>query len=120
MKKTSFLTSVSNLFRPKKAVVTMDEAGVRRELSNGTVEHVTWAELARVEILTTDEGPFCEDFFWLLFGREGGVLVSGEDAQAIGLLDRLQKLPDFDNIAVIEASGSTDNARFLCWQAPAN
>jgi hypothetical protein len=37
-------------------------------------------------------------------------------AESGALLERLQRLPDFDNGKVIEAMGSTGNARFVCWK----
>ena len=80
-----------------------------------------WDELARVEILTTDEGPSTEDFFFLLEGRDGsGVAVSNELAVRHGLVAILQRrLGGLDNKAIIEASGSTRARRFLVWQGPA-
>ena len=40
--------------------IDVDDVGVRHTLRHGTVEAVTWAELVRVEVVTTDEGPFVE------------------------------------------------------------
>ena len=86
--------------------------GKRRE------EGVLWDELERVEILTTDEGPYADDFFFLLEGRDGkGVVVSNELAVKHGLVSILQqRLAGLDNKAIIEASGSTQVRRFLVWQ----
>lgn len=92
------------------AVVTVDETGVSRG-----AERVPWAELVRVEVLTTDEGPFAEDVWWLLHdARGGGCAVPG--AQAGVVLPWLQRLPGFRNEVVILAMGSTENARFLAWE----
>ena len=81
-------------------------------------EHVSWGELERVEILTTAEGPYADDFFFLLEGRGGnGVAVSNGLAVRHGLVDILQqRLAGLDNKAIIEASGSTQPRRFLVWQ----
>lgn len=81
-------------------------------------ERVLWDELVRVEILTTDEGPSTEDFFFLLEGRDGsGVAVSNELAVKHGLVAILQRrLAGLDNKAIIEASGGTRARRFLVWQ----
>ena len=81
-------------------------------------EGVLWDELERVEILTTDEGPYADDFFFLLGGRDGkGVAVSNELAVKHGLVAVLQRrLAGLDNKAIIEASGSTQVRRFLVWQ----
>lgn len=72
----------------------------------------------KVEILTTDEGPLSEDFFFTVHGRDGkGVAVANDLAVRHGLLATLQKrLAGLDNKAIIEASGSTQVRRFLVWQ----
>jgi hypothetical protein len=96
--------------------VQIDDWGVRRLDASG--EAVAWADLIGVEILTTDEGPYNEDLFWLLEGAGGkGVAVSGGLAQESGLLSALQvRLPGFDNDAVIRAAGSIEAARFTAWR----
>ena len=97
--------------------VTFDDAGVVRTMGDGTRESVRWDELEAVLILTTDEGPFREDVFWLLKGREGGCAVPGGAEGMDRLLTRLQALPGFDNEAVIRAMSSTEDATFLCWRS---
>jgi len=105
--------------------VEISDLGVTRRfgprLGRKREERVLWDELARVEILTTDEGPSTEDFFFLLEGRDGsGVAVSNELAVRHGLVAILQRrLGGLDNKAIIEASGSTRARRFLVWQGPA-
>ena len=96
--------------------VKLDDTGIVRILGNGDVERLAWDDLQCVEIVTTDEGPFLDDLFWLLHGQCGGVLVPGGQAHEIDLLGRLQALPGFDNEAAIRAAGSTENARFRCWE----
>jgi hypothetical protein len=75
---------------------------------------VRWAELVEVGLLTTSDGPFAEDVFWILLGADGGqCAVPGSIAEP--LLRRLQRLPGFDNLAVVGAMGSTEDARFRVW-----
>ena len=97
--------------------IEVDEAGARRWLMDGSLESVSWARLTLVAILTTDDGPFSEDQFWVLEDGEGGacVLPMGEVPGA-GLLERFQRLPGFDNDAVIDASSSVKRAVYTCWQ----
>jgi hypothetical protein len=98
------------------AHVTIDDAGVRRVSPDGRVEEVRWEDLTEVRIVTTAEGPFVEDVFWLLVRADGnGVAVPGE-AATDDLLDRLQALPGFDNEQMILAMNSTDEAQFTCWR----
>jgi hypothetical protein len=81
---------------------------------------VLWNELTRIEIVTTDKGPWTEDFFFVLEGRDGaGVAVSNALAVKHGLVTILQRhLGRLDSKAIIEASGSTRARRFLVWQKP--
>lgn len=105
--------------RPGPAVpaITIDDLGVRRTLGDGRMEAVAWQDLVEVEIVTTDEGPFVDDVFFLLAGRDGtGCCVPQGAPGSEPLLDRLQGLPDFDNEKVIEAMGCAENGRFVCWR----
>jgi len=105
--------------------VEVSDLGVTRRfgprLGKKRQERVLWDELVRVVIVTTDEGPATEDFFFLLEGRDGsGVAVSNALAVKHGLVAILQRrLGGFDNRAIIEASGSTRARRFLVWQKQA-
>lgn len=102
---------------PSVPAITIDDVGVRRVLGGGKVEAVAWKDLVEVEIVTTDEGPFVDDVFFLLVGADGsGCCVPQGVPGSEGLLDRLQGLPEFDNGKVIEAMGCAENGRFVCWR----
>jgi hypothetical protein len=95
----------------------VDERGARRLEDGALIEQVVWDDLVGVDIVTTDAGPAVEDVFFVLHGKDGkGCVVPQDVAVAKALLERLQKLPDFDNGKVIEAMGSVGNARFVCWK----
>ncbi len=98
--------------------VEFDDTAIRRRSANGRVESITWDELASIDIVTTDEGPQLDDVFWLLANRDGsrGCAVVSDAVGFDTLLARLQALPGFDNGAVIQAMGSTSNARFAVWR----
>jgi hypothetical protein len=103
-----------------KHTVTFDGERVVRRMPDGREESVRWDQLVSVEVVTTDEGPFLDDVFWLLVGEgeRSGCAVPSEAEGAKELLKRLQQLPGFDNEKFIEAMGSTSNARFLVWRRP--
>jgi hypothetical protein len=84
--------------------VEFDEEGVTCTRPNGSTEHVPWSELRAVIIQTTGNGPFVDDLFWMLVGRKSGCMVPSEAQGCDRLLERLQRLPNFDNKAVILAS----------------
>ena len=102
--------------RLKPDRVEFDDVSITRTMPNGRIETVRWDDLQEIGIVTTDEGPFREDVFWVLIGSKGGCAVSGGALGMKELLPRLQELPDFDNKTVIEAMGSTKNSRFCCWK----
>jgi hypothetical protein len=97
------------------ARVVVDDAGVT-VVGEAGVEAVAWTDLEAVGIRTTDTGPFEDDLHWELQRRDGGVVSIGSETDGIdALIERLQRLPGFDNEAVIAASSSTRNAVFACW-----
>jgi len=97
--------------------IVIDDLGVRRDLGDGTIEEVAWKDLTQVQIVTTDEGPFVDDVFFLLVGAGGkGVCVPQGAPGSDPLLERLQALPNFDNDQVVQAMMSSGNARFVCWK----
>jgi hypothetical protein len=104
---------------PDLAAVAVDQVGVRRRLPDGREEAVRWDDLVEVAIRTTPHGPWREDVFFLLTGRDGdGCAVPHGEAVDRDLLPRLQALPGFDNEKVIEAMACAEDAIFVCWRRP--
>jgi len=87
--------------------------------TDGRVESVAWDDLSLVAIVTTDDGPFSPDVFWVLKGEFSECAVPLSAVGADELLNRLQALPGFNNDAFIEAMSSIDNNRFICWRRDA-
>jgi len=98
------------------STVTFDDLQIQCQRASGLVEQVAWDDLQAVLIQTTADGPFGDDVFWVLVGQNGGCVVPSEAQGADDLLERLQKLPGFDNEAVIAAMICTEEQRFLCWK----
>ncbi|MES2507339.1 MAG: hypothetical protein V4599_11585 [Verrucomicrobiota bacterium] len=99
-------------------VVVLDEQEIVCNRPDGTQERIAWDNLQKVEILTTEDGPFAPDRFWVLHGKHSGCVIPQGATGDAKLLAQLQTLPGFDNGAVIEAMGSTSNATFVCWASP--
>lgn len=99
-------------------IVEVSDTGVSCSRPDQRVERVTWDDLQCVEVVNTDEGPFLPDVFWVLHGSDGGCVIPQGATGEKQLLERLQKLPDFDNEAVIKAMSVTTNKRSLCWRRP--
>jgi hypothetical protein len=97
-------------------IVQVDDEGIRGEDAGTAPWAVRWAELERVGLQTTEQGPFEDDVFWLLHTASAVHRVP-QGAEGEGeLLRRLQALPGFDNEAVIEAMASTGNQAWVCWE----
>ena len=114
--------NIFNFFRKRKVRpldrVSFTDDAVTRIRPDGIQEMIRWDEIYEISIVTTDEGPWMEDVFFLLTAQDGksGCAVPQLSEGSQQLLERLQKLPGFDNEAVVQAMGSTLNARFVCWK----
>ena len=115
LERMSFLSRLFSRKAPKRDTVTFDEQQVIRTLADGRTETARWDDLLEVSIMTTDEGPFAVDVYWLLRGASGGCTVPSDAEGLEALLARLQQLPNFNNETVVQAMGSTANATFVCW-----
>lgn len=96
--------------------IVFDDDGARRLYRGETTHRVNWAELERVAIRTTDDGPFAEDLFWVLLGSRGTGFVIPSALVPDGLVTRLQQLPGFDNDAVVQAMQSIEENVFVAWR----
>jgi hypothetical protein len=94
--------------------VTADDDHVVCEVAEGRRDAIAWRDLAEVRIVTSNDGPFAEDVFFVLIARGNGFVVP--HANVDGILPRLQKLPGFDHRRMIEAMGSTEDASFTVWR----
>ncbi len=114
---------LSNLFGRRNPVapslgrVEFDDVRVIFRYRDRT-DTLEWDDLSEVGIVTTDEGPFQEDVYFMLLGpnQEKGCAIPQGAEGSQQLFERLQKLPDFDHDAAIRAMGSTSNNRFVCWK----
>lgn len=82
---------------------------------NGKKEKHLFEDLCKVTIITTDQGPFEDDVFWLMLFKSIIMIPQGchgEDK----LLEVLQNFPGFDNEQVIEAMSCSENRSFLVWE----
>jgi hypothetical protein len=100
--------------------VSFDSIEIRYSVPRKGIERLPWDSLARVLVITTDEGPFAEDMFWVLVPRAGKGLVIANGAQGTSSLmgEMASRLVGFDHHAVVKSAGSTTNAIFEIWRAP--
>lgn len=101
----------------QREFVQIDEQGVAVQTRSGR-EHVAWSDLNKVRILTTSEGPWIEDVYFLLETADGhGCAVPHEAAVRTRLLEELQaRLEGVRDDKIIEAMGCTNNDSFTIWE----
>ncbi len=93
------------------AAVTCDDHTIEFRWTGGSTASVTWDEIQRVLIRTTDRGPFDDDVFFVVEASGKSFVIPQAAAGATQLLERLQQLPGFDNEAVINSMGCTPTIR---------
>lgn len=102
---------------PALGQVTFDAEVLSYRAPDGQESYLRWQDLEIIAIETTDLGPFIDDLFWVLRAQDGTSLaVPSQSTGTTDLVERLQQLKDFDNLAMIEALGSTDRQVFICWK----
>ena len=80
-------------------------------------ESFLWKELIGVAIRIINNQPRTPDVFWIL-GVEKRLLTYPDKATGeIEMLKRLQKLPGFNNNAIISAMSCIENETFICWES---
>ncbi|MDQ7821830.1 MAG: hypothetical protein RDV48_03440 [Candidatus Eremiobacteraeota bacterium] len=115
-KRQSAAARDSGLFPESTVVLTVDDHAVISARPGGLTERVTWDELSRVEIMTTDEGPLVADVFWVLHGKDRGCVIPQGATNEHDLIEKLVRLPGFNHNEMIEAMASTENRTFLVWE----
>jgi hypothetical protein len=106
--------------QPRESVA-FDDVGVTRKMLTGKRATIRWDEVDRIRIFTSDEGPFTEDMFWVFenAAQTKGCFIENGANGLKQLLAHIQTFEGFDNLKVIEASGSTSVADFVLWTRPA-
>jgi hypothetical protein len=102
------------------SVVTCDRSLLYFKWGRRTTVSVNWDEVQRVLIRTTDKGPFDDDVFFIVETSGKSYVIPQQAVGAGQLLENLQRLPGFDNEAVIDSMGCADNKDFLCWERGAD
>jgi hypothetical protein len=84
------------------------------------VASITWDELDEIAVLTSEAGPSGDDIVWVFASpsRSKTILIAGACPGFPALLEALQRLPDFDNVTLLEAMSSTTLGCFVVWRRP--
>lgn len=111
-----FFKGDGKLYPESLTQVGFDSKRIWVKHPNQGEESILWKDLVGVAIRTTDEGPFKPDVFWILGTKATTLIYPGGATGESDMLERLQKLPCFDNEALISAMGSAFNNTFICWE----
>ena len=76
-----------------------------------------WDDVVNVEIITTDQGPFVDDLWWVFFLSDDSYIpISGNAQGCNDLIDCIvNQLGEPDWHQIIESSGNCENASFKVW-----
>ena len=104
------------LFPERKYQVTLAHPLFSVSNPSGELFEASLNCLEKIEIITTDAGPWAADV-WYVFSFSSGTISFPQGATGDkAAVDYLLSLPDFNELQFILAMSSSDNARFLCWQ----
>ena len=104
--------------RPSKKnmpVLNIDSSELEISYPDGESDKVGISDVNKIEILTTNKGPWSEDLWWLFYAetREEPFCVPQMALGNEKIFDLLKSSFDQANMyAVIKAMGSTSNAKF--------
>ncbi len=85
------------------------------EYLNETKETFAFDDLKKTTIITTDEGPFLDDVFWLMMFKVIIMIPQGIPGEDL-LLERMQQFPGFNNENFVEAMCCSENNAFHVWE----
>ncbi len=96
--------------------IQVSPAEITLTYKNQNTETHSLADLRKVSIITTDQGPWDDDVFWLMLFVKGLIMIPQGCPGEQDLLSLLQGLAGFDNEAVIAAMQCTENNAFTVWE----
>jgi len=104
----------------KAAAGTIAEVKLEKDeliviFKNGNLENHFFKDLKKVAIITTDQGPFVDDVFWLMHFKNIIMIPQGCPGEE-KLLERIQRLPSFNNEQIIKAMSCSENETFVVWE----
>ena len=100
-------------------VFELTEKGAFFGYPNEPKQQLTWARVTKIEIVTSNEGPWSEDLWWAIFqeGEEEPTLLPNCTKNITAIFNVLET--EFSEVSmknIQKAIGSTSNAHFLIWQ----
>lgn len=106
---------IVSLLGKQRYDVKVDDSGFRVTSSDGETRDYPWAAVNHVGILTTSDGPLCEDVYFVVKTDVGAICITHSDATQMDLLQYFDRLDGFKWDKVVEAMCCCVDASFPCW-----
>jgi hypothetical protein len=95
--------------------VTLIGDKILYETEDGKIDSVLFSDLDLVMIEATESSTYEIDLSWHLLDSNGFHIIPNDAHGIEDLLANLQKMPNFNNAACLEAIGTTTPGMFICW-----
>ncbi len=116
----NFFKKFKRLQPEERYIIILTDEGLTVTHPEQAVQQIQWAEIEKIELVTTDEGPWLPDV-WLVLSGGGNICSIPQGASHYEeVYDKVSALPGFDFESVLSAMTSTDNARFVLWRKSLN
>jgi hypothetical protein len=115
-----FLVAILETWFPKAQIsyyyrLKITNAEIACEHPKRKRESIQWEEVNRIWYVTTSDGPWFPDAWFLLEGEHGGCSFPTETMGFNGIWDELEQgFTGFNYEPLIR--GGTDDAKHLCWE----
>lgn len=111
-------TDNSKWQRGTEPFITITEAELICQYpSSNKTDKITWDDIIRIDVITTDKGPAVCDVFILITDDNGSVAIPQDrEEESKIVIDRIFKLPNFDFEQFIKAMSSAENNTFNVWR----
>lgn len=109
------LDAVRTQPKSKQPEYTVDAEGFTQINGDDAGQKFPWSDVRHVGIITTSDGPFFDDVFFIIQFANKNICLTSFQAEDMKLMSYFNILPGFRYESAIEAMGSVDDASFHCW-----
>ena len=108
--------SYLKLRKESNHILEFSRKGVICRKPDGKTESVNWNDLKQFDVITRITDSEACSLYWVLHGTLNGCVIAQGAIGEARLLERLQKLPDFNSTRFTEAMSCAENRTFVCWK----
>lgn len=109
------LSAIRSTPKSSQVEYTVDAEGFTQISGDDAGQIFRWNDVQHVGIITTSDGPFFDDVFFIIQFANKNICLTSFQAEDMKLMDYFNILPGFRYESAIEAMGSVNNASFHCW-----